>query len=65
MQARRRVEIVAGASGADPYEGYNLFAPLGETGLSVALAGLLGIVVTLAVMAGITWYVRGRRTSDA
>ncbi|MEX1288709.1 MAG: PDGLE domain-containing protein, partial [Acidimicrobiia bacterium] len=40
-------------------------AALGETGLSVALAGLLGIVITLAVMAAITWYVRGRRTSDA
>lgn len=40
-------------------------APLGETGVSVALAGLLGIVVTLGVMALITWYVRGRRTSDA
>ena len=45
--------------------GFRLAPGLGAIGLSVALAGLLGIVITLAVMAAITWYVRGRRTSDA
>lgn len=39
--------------------------PLGDGGLSVALAGLVGIVATLAVMAVVAWVVRGRRASRA
>lgn len=39
--------------------------PLGDSGLSVALAGLLGIVVTLAVMAVVARIVKGRRASSA
>lgn len=67
------LESVAGSLGFDttavesavaesPFADY-VVSPLGETGVSVALAGLLGIVVTLGVMAVVTWVVRGRRAS--
>lgn len=39
-------------------------SPLGDSGLSVALAGFVGIVVTLAVMAVVSWVVRSRRPTE-